>query len=113
MNAKTLYSLLASSALLTGADAGFAADAADSLDAHVQATLRGDLIASTHGIGLSQGSEIGPNAPEITRRVLSGEAVSGRPLVMILAVEGTPAQRSRAHADSQKLAQQFLSGRAG
>jgi hypothetical protein len=113
MNAKTLYSVLASSALLIGVPAGFAAGAPDSLDAHVQATLRGDLIAPKHGIGISRGSDAGPNAAEITRRVLSGEAVSGRLFEIIIATEGTSAQRSQVHPDAQKLAQQFLSGRAG
>jgi hypothetical protein len=113
MNAKAFYSLLVSSALLMGADAGFAAGAPDTLDVHVQATLRGDLTAPTHGSSVSRGPEAGPNAAEIARRVLSGEAVSGRQLEIILAAQGTPTQRSQVHADAQKLARQFLSGRAG
>jgi hypothetical protein len=113
MNAKTFYSLLASSALLIGPDAGFAAAAPDSLDALVQATLRGDLVAPTHSIGASRGSDSGPNAAEIARRVLSGEAVSGPRVEVIVTAEGTPSQQSRVHADPQKVAQQFLFGRSG
>jgi hypothetical protein len=113
MNAKNFYSLLVSSALLIGADAGFAAGAPDSLDALVQATLRGDHIAPTHSIGASRGPDAGPSAAEIARRVLSGEAVSGRRVEIIVAAEGTPGRRSQVHADPQRLARQFLYGRAG
>ena len=113
MNSKTFYFLLVSSALLIGADAGFAAGTPDSLDAHVQATLRADLVAPTHSIGASRGSDSGPSAAEIARRVLSGEALSGRRVEVIAAAEGMPSQQSRVHADPQKIAQQFLFGRAG
>src|ERR1700735_2090667 len=88
MNAKTFYSLLVSSTLLIGADAGFAAGTPDSL-ALVQTTLRGDLVAPTHSIGASWGFDLGPNAAEIARRVLSGEALSGRRVEVIVAAEGT------------------------